>query len=129
VVASVAGMGAAGDLQPDPVPATERVRDGPQSKLDGLRGVRCGIGETNDPIRDVGRPAARGDIAEAGMQVDVRHRRLHVQADPHRADHLKIGGLGVAGEGKNIRSRFVSAAPADNPTAVPAMDGVGSAGS
>jgi hypothetical protein len=52
--------------------------------------------------------------------------------DPHRADHLKIGGLGVTGEGKYIRSGFqatLSAGPAGNPTAVPAMDGVGSAGS
>jgi hypothetical protein len=66
------------------------------------------------------------------MHVDVRHRRLHIHADPHRTDHLKIGGLGVAGEGKNIRSGFEAAVvdgPADNATAVPALDGVASAGS
>jgi hypothetical protein len=40
------------------------------------------------------------------MQVDVRHRCLHVQPDPHRADHLQIGGLGIAREGENIRSGF-----------------------
>jgi hypothetical protein len=38
VVASVAGMGAAGDLQPDPVPAPERVRDGQRSNSTG-----CGV--------------------------------------------------------------------------------------
>ena len=65
------------------------------------------------------------------MQVDL-HRRLHVQADPNPPDHLKIGGLRVAGEGKYIWSGFeavVVGRSADNPTAVPAMDGVGSAGS
>ena len=41
VVASVAGMGATGDLQPDPMPAPERVRDWPESELDGMRGIRC----------------------------------------------------------------------------------------
>jgi hypothetical protein len=35
VVASVGGMGAGGDLQPDPG-AQERVRDGPEIKLDGV---------------------------------------------------------------------------------------------
>jgi hypothetical protein len=44
-----------------------------------------------------------------GMQVDVRQRCLHMQADPHRADHLKIGGLRVACERKNIRSGFEAA--------------------
>ena len=43
------------------------------------------------------------------MQVNVRHRGLHVQADPHRADHLQIGGLGIAGEGENVRSGFEAA--------------------
>ena len=43
------------------------------------------------------------------MQVDVRHRCLHVQPDPHRADHLQIGGLGVTGEGKNVCSGFEAA--------------------
>jgi hypothetical protein len=79
-IASVAGMGATGDLQPDPVPAPERVDDRPQIKLDGLRGVWCGIGEAHDSVRDIDRPAARVDVAEADMQVDVRHRCLHVQA-------------------------------------------------
>ena len=99
-------MGATGDLHPDPVPAQERVGDRPQIKLDRMRCGGCGIGETHDPIRDIDRPATRCDIAEAGMQVDVRHRRLHMQADPHGADHLQIDGLGVTGEGKNIRSGF-----------------------
>jgi hypothetical protein len=65
------------------------------------------------------------------MQIYV-HRRLHVQADPHPPDHLKIGGLWLAGKGKNIWSSFeavVVGRSADNPAAVPAMDGVGSAGS
>jgi hypothetical protein len=132
VVASVAGMGATGDLQPDPVPAQERVRDGRKIKLNRMRSVCRSIGETHDPVREVDRPAARRDVTEAGMQVDVRQRCLHVKADPHRADHLEIDGLRVAGEGKNIRSGFeaaLSAGPADKPTAVPAMDGVGFAGS
>jgi hypothetical protein len=63
----------------------------------------------------------RGDVAEAGMHVDVRDRRLHVQADPHRADRLQIGGLGslvkVRTSGRSSRRRL-SAGPADNPTAV-----------
>jgi hypothetical protein len=94
-----------------------------------MRGVHGGVGETHDPVRDVDRLAARGDIAEAGVQVDVRHRRPHLKADPDRPDHLKNAGLGVAGEGKNIRSGFQAAVvggPADKPTAVPAMGGVGS---
>jgi hypothetical protein len=107
-------MGATGDLQPDPVPSPERVRDRPQIKLDRMRGVCCGIGETYDPVRDIDRPAARGDVAKAGMHVDVRHRRLHIEEDPHRADHLKIGVLGIAGKGKNIRSGF-EAAVVDGP--------------
>jgi hypothetical protein len=48
VVPSVAGMGATGDLEPDPVPAQERVCNWPQIKLDGLRGVRRGIAEAQD---------------------------------------------------------------------------------
>jgi hypothetical protein len=66
------------------------------------------------------------------VQVDVRHRCLQLEPDPRRSDHLQIGGLGVTSEGKNVRSGFeagLSAGPADKPTAVPAMDGVGSAGS
>jgi hypothetical protein len=38
----------------------------------------------------------------------MRHRRLHVQADPHRADradHLQIGRLAITRESKNIRRR------------------------
>jgi hypothetical protein len=108
-VASVAGMGATRDLQPDPMPTTEGVRDGPKIKVNEMGGVGCGIGKTDDPVGDVDRPAARADIAEAGMQVDVRHRRLHIQADPHRTDHLQLGGLGVAGEGKNVRSGLKAA--------------------
>jgi hypothetical protein len=30
--------------------------------------------------------------------------RLHVQADPRRADHLQISGLGIARERENVRS-------------------------
>ena len=97
-------MGAAGELQPDLVPAPEGMRDGPKIKLDGMWGVRCGIGQAQDPVGEVDRPAASSDVTEAGMQVNVRHPCLHVYLDPHRADHLQIGGVEVAGEGKNIRS-------------------------
>ena len=73
-------------------------------------GVRCGIGEAHDPVGDVvDRPAARGDVADAGVHVGACHRCLHVQADPYRADYLEIGGLGIAGEGENIRSGFEAA--------------------
>ena len=44
---SIAGMGATGDLQPDPVPALERGRDRPEIKLDGMRDVWCAVGEQN----------------------------------------------------------------------------------
>ena len=43
------------------------------------------------------------------MQVDVRHRCLHIQTDPHRADDLDIGGLGVAREDENVWSGFEAA--------------------
>ena len=132
VVAPIAGMGTAGDLQPDPVSAPELVRDGPKIKLGGMWGVQCGIGQAQDPVGEVDRLAAWGDVTEAGVQVNVRHRCLHVQLDPHRADHLQIGGFGIAGEGKNIRSGFEAAVvggASGQATAVPAMDGVGSAGS
>jgi hypothetical protein len=64
-------MGATGDLQPDPMPAPERVRNRPQIKLDRMGCARCSIGETDDPIRDVDRLAALGDVAETGMQEPV----------------------------------------------------------
>ena len=32
-----------------------------------------------------------------------------MKADPHRADHLGVGGLGVAGEDENVRSGFEAA--------------------
>ena len=74
MVASVAGMGATGDLQPDPMPSPERVRDWPESELDGKCGIRGRIGQAHDPIGYVDRPAAAGDVTEPGMQIDVRQR-------------------------------------------------------
>ena len=109
VVASVTGVGATGDLQPDPMPALERVSNRPEIKLDGMGCVRSRIGETDDPVGNVDRAAARRDVAQAGMQVEVRHRRFHVKADPHRTDHLQLGRLGIAGEGEDVWSGFEAA--------------------
>jgi hypothetical protein len=68
VVTFIAGRGATGHFELDPVPTPKGVRDGPEIKLDGTERIRCGIGKTHDPVGDVGRPAARRDVGEAGMQ-------------------------------------------------------------
>src|SRR4029453_4402841 len=126
VAASVAGVGATGDRQPDPMPTPERVRGGADIKTAGRRGVRGGPergGRLRCPRRTAGAPGQisnstgcgvsgvasvrrtipsemlidrprGGDVAKPGMQVDVRHRRLHMQADPHRTDFLKISAWG-----------------------------------
>src|ERR1700722_4544454 len=51
-VAGEAGMRAARDLEPEPVPAGEPVRRGDQADLDGP-GQRVGLGEAHDAVADV----------------------------------------------------------------------------
>jgi hypothetical protein len=61
-VAGVARERAAGDLHPDAVAAPEAVRGGPQP--DGGGGPPVRAGEAGQAVADVGRPAARIDVAE-----------------------------------------------------------------
>src|SRR3984885_16092441 len=74
-VAGEAGMRAARDLEPEPVPAAEPVRRTDQGDLHGP-GQRVGLGEADDAVADVAGPApritGRVDVAQPHEQIGVR---------------------------------------------------------
>src|SRR5580693_9896354 len=100
-VAGEAGVRAARDLEPEPVPAAEPVRRGDQGDPDGP-GQRVGLGEADDTIADVARPAVSVDVAQAHEQIGVRVVAGHVQFGGHVADDLDRLGQRLAGEQQNV---------------------------